>query len=166
MPMTLRPGTTAIRTDTALIDRATSSARLMTREDFVPGAGSSSYRVTTGPGRTLTISPVTPKSASTHSSWRAFSLKASRLTSVSSLMSGGVVKRCSGGSWHSLGVAKGKCTFGRLGAPRRWRDHQLGFGAAGLSLGLANRLQRATAGEARLGLCARHRNCLFPATWF
>ncbi|PWC78740.1 hypothetical protein TSH64_32060 [Azospirillum sp. TSH64] len=70
-PMTLRPGTTATRTDTALIERAMSSARPMTREDLVPGAGSSSYRVTTGPGWTFWISPRTPKSPSTPSSWLA-----------------------------------------------------------------------------------------------
>ena len=42
MPMALRPGTTATRADTALMERAMSSARPMTREDLMPGAGSSS----------------------------------------------------------------------------------------------------------------------------
>ena len=42
MPMALRPCTTATRADTALIERAMSSASEITREDFVPGAGSSS----------------------------------------------------------------------------------------------------------------------------
>ena len=42
MPMALRPGTTATRAATALIERAMSSARPITREDLVPGAGSSS----------------------------------------------------------------------------------------------------------------------------
>ena len=42
MPMALRPDTTATRADSALIERAMSSARLMTREDLMPGAGSSS----------------------------------------------------------------------------------------------------------------------------
>ena len=42
MPITLRPGTVATRADTALIDRAMSSARPMTRLGLVPGAGSSS----------------------------------------------------------------------------------------------------------------------------
>ena len=50
MPMALRPGTTATRADSALIERAMSSARPMTREDLMPGAGSSSYSVTTGAG--------------------------------------------------------------------------------------------------------------------
>ena len=72
MPITLRPGTTATRTDTALMERAISSARPITRDDLVPGAGSSSYRVTTGPGWTFWISPRTPKSASTPSSMTAF----------------------------------------------------------------------------------------------
>ena len=42
MPMTLRPGTTATRADTALIERAMSSASPITRDDLMPGAGSSS----------------------------------------------------------------------------------------------------------------------------
>ena len=42
MPMTLRPCTTATRAETADIERAMSSERPITREDLVPGAGSSS----------------------------------------------------------------------------------------------------------------------------
>ena len=42
MPMALRPGTTATRAEIALIERAMSSARPMTRDDLMPGAGSSS----------------------------------------------------------------------------------------------------------------------------
>ncbi|MOA02129.1 hypothetical protein D3C78_1215670 [compost metagenome] len=42
MPMALRPGTTATRAAIALMERAMSSARPMTREDLMPGAGSSS----------------------------------------------------------------------------------------------------------------------------
>ena len=42
MPMTLRPGTTAIRTETALMERAMSSLSPITRDVLVPGAGSSS----------------------------------------------------------------------------------------------------------------------------
>ncbi len=42
MPITLRPGTTATRAETADIERAMSSDRPMTREDLVPGAGSNS----------------------------------------------------------------------------------------------------------------------------
>ena len=72
MPITLRPGTTAMRTESALIDLAISSANPTTREVFVPGAGSSSYKVTTGPGRTLTISPRIPKSSKTVSKIWAF----------------------------------------------------------------------------------------------
>src|SRR3954469_6152855 len=70
MPMALRPATTATRADSALMERAMSSDRPMTREDLMPGAGSSSYSVTTGPGLALTISPRTPKSPSTPSSAR------------------------------------------------------------------------------------------------
>src|ERR1700749_792087 len=79
--MALRPATTATRADNALIERAMSSARPMTRDDLMPGAGSSSYNVTTGPGLALTISPRTPKSPSTPSSAR-------ELASSSDLLSG------------------------------------------------------------------------------
>src|SRR3984893_16798423 len=81
MPMALRPGTTATRAESALIERAMSSASPITRDDLMPGAGSSSYRVTTGPGFALTISPRTPKSPSTPSSAR-------ELESSSDLLSG------------------------------------------------------------------------------
>ncbi len=60
MPMTLRPVTVAMRTATTERLRAMSSARPMTREERMPGAGSSSYKVTTGPGRISTILPCTP----------------------------------------------------------------------------------------------------------
>ena len=42
MPMALRPDTTATRADIALIERAISSASPITRDDLMPGAGSSS----------------------------------------------------------------------------------------------------------------------------
>ena len=54
------PGTVETRADRADIERAMSSDRPITREAFSPGAGSNSYMVTTGPGRTDTISPRTP----------------------------------------------------------------------------------------------------------
>src|SRR5271155_6126048 len=79
--MALRPWTTATRAETADIDRAMSSASPITRDDLIPGAGSSSYSVTTGPGWALTISPRTPKSPSTPSSAR-------ELVSNSDLLSG------------------------------------------------------------------------------
>src|SRR4030088_2675261 len=72
MPIALRPAMTATRADNALIERAISSASPITRDDLMPGAGSSSYSVTTGPGFALTISPRTPKSPSTPSSAREF----------------------------------------------------------------------------------------------
>ena len=50
MPMALRPGTTATRTEAALIERAMSSASAITRDDLMPRAGSNSNSVTTGPG--------------------------------------------------------------------------------------------------------------------
>ena len=42
MPIALRPGTTATRAESALIERAMSSERPITRDDLMPGAGSSS----------------------------------------------------------------------------------------------------------------------------
>ena len=65
MPITLRPGMVATRADSADMLRAMSSASWMTRLALIPLAGSSSYMVTTGPGRTSTISPLTWKSSST-----------------------------------------------------------------------------------------------------
>ncbi len=64
MPMASLPGTTAMRA--GLVDqRAMSSERLTTREDFVPRTGSSSKSVMTGPGQIPDMCPFTPKSAST-----------------------------------------------------------------------------------------------------
>ncbi len=60
MPITERPGTVDTRADSADMLRAMSSAKPITRLAFSPGAGSSSYIVTTGPGRTAVISPLTP----------------------------------------------------------------------------------------------------------
>ena len=65
MPITLRPGMVATRADNADMLRAMSSASWMTRLALIPLAGSSSYMVTTGPGRTSTMSPRTWKSSST-----------------------------------------------------------------------------------------------------
>jgi hypothetical protein len=73
-----------------------SSASEMTRDDFVPGAGSSSYRVTTGPGRTLTISPRTPKSSRVDSSRVAFCSSAS-LDTVGVVGRFGSVRSCRAG---------------------------------------------------------------------
>src|SRR4051794_7529836 len=98
--MALRPGTTATRAETADIERAMSSASPITRLDFVPGAGSSSYNVTTGPGRTLMISPRTPKSSSVDSSKVAFCSSASADT-VAALDFLGSVRCASGGSWYA-----------------------------------------------------------------
>src|SRR3984957_7640788 len=81
MPMALRPGTTATRAESALIERAISSAGPVTRHDLIPGRGSSSDSVTTGPGLDLTISPRTPKSPRAPSSAR-------ELVSNSDLLSG------------------------------------------------------------------------------
>ena len=87
MPITLRPGMVATRADSADMLRAMSSASWMTRLALMPLAGSSSYMVTTGPGRTSTISPLTEKSSSTDSSRRA--LRSSAALSSATLAGGG-----------------------------------------------------------------------------
>ena len=50
MPITVRPGIVATRAESADMLRAISSAGWITRLALMPGAGSSSYMVTTGPG--------------------------------------------------------------------------------------------------------------------
>ena len=60
IPITVFPGIVETRADSADIERAISSERPITLLAFKPGAGSSSYIVTTGPGLTDTISPRTP----------------------------------------------------------------------------------------------------------
>jgi hypothetical protein len=48
------------------------------RDTLMPGAGSYSYMVITGPGWTFTTRPSTPKSASFFSSTREFAISSSR----------------------------------------------------------------------------------------
>ena len=98
MPMTVRPGIGAMRADSADMLRAMSSARFDTRLALVPGAGSSSYMVTTGPGRTAVITPLTWKSSSTDSSKRA--LRSSAALSICPAgVSGAGASRSIEGSW-------------------------------------------------------------------
>ena len=78
--------------------RAMSSARPITRLALMPGAGSSSYIVTTGPVRTAVISPLTLKSSSTFSSSRALRSSAS-LSSLGAVSAGGSASRSRLGSW-------------------------------------------------------------------
>ncbi len=49
----------------------------MTLDDLIPGAGSNSYKVTTGPGFTLIISPLMPNSSKIVSNDPAFFSKIS-----------------------------------------------------------------------------------------
>jgi len=94
----LRPGMVATRADKADMLRAMSSASWMTRLALMPLAGSSSYMVTTGPGRTSTMSPRTWKSSSTDSSRRA--LRSSPARSICCFpFSGARARRSSVGSW-------------------------------------------------------------------
>ena len=97
MPITLRPGIVATRADSADMLRAMSSASWITRLALIPLAGSSSYIVTTGPGRTSTMSPRTWKSSSTLSSRRA--LRSSPARSIGVLLPAGAApSKASGGS--------------------------------------------------------------------
>ena len=65
IPTTGLPGIGAsTRTESARSAIERSSARLTMRFTFTPGAGSNSKVVITGPGRTATTLPMTPKSAS------------------------------------------------------------------------------------------------------
>ena len=89
MPITLRPGMVATRADSADMLRAMSSASWMTRLALMPLAGSSSYMVTTGPGRTSTMSPRTWKSSSTLSSSRALRSRPARSILPLGLSGGG-----------------------------------------------------------------------------
>ena len=68
------------------------------REDFVPRAGSSSNRVTTGPGRISRTSPLTEKSASTSSSRRAVPRSTVCVSSGAGFAPDARFKRLSGGA--------------------------------------------------------------------
>ena len=62
MPTVFFPGIVAIRADSELVLRAISSAKLIIFETFIPGAGSNSFKLTTGPWLIFIILPSTPKS--------------------------------------------------------------------------------------------------------
>ena len=61
--MVLLPGIVAILADSELVFLAISSERLIIFDTLTPGAGSNSYKVTTGPWLTFLTSPSTPKSS-------------------------------------------------------------------------------------------------------
>ena len=56
------PGIVEIRADSELVLRAISSDRLIIFETLTPGAGSNSFKLTTGPLLIFFIFPSTPKS--------------------------------------------------------------------------------------------------------
>ena len=60
--MVLLPGIVAILADSELVFLAISSDKFMIFETFTPGAGSNSFKVTTGPWLIFLILPLTPKS--------------------------------------------------------------------------------------------------------
>ena len=95
--MTLRPGTMAARAEVTLSERAMSSARATTRDDFVPRAGSSSNSVTTGPGLISRTSPLIEKSASTSSSRRAVPRSTDWVKAGPALVAAGRRRRLSDG---------------------------------------------------------------------
>ena len=111
MPITVRPGIEETRAEIALMLRAMSSARPITRLALMPGAGSSSYMVTTGPVRTAEISPLTLKSSSTVSRRRALRSRLS-LSTLGFELAGGSARMSSGGSSYLSNRS-----FWRLSAP-------------------------------------------------
>ena len=62
IPTVFFPGIVAIRADSELVFRAMSSERFIILETLIPGAGSNSFKVTTGPWLIFLILPSTPKS--------------------------------------------------------------------------------------------------------
>ena len=62
IPTVFFPGIVAIRADSELVFRAISSERFIILETLIPGAGSNSFKVTTGPWLIFLILPSTPKS--------------------------------------------------------------------------------------------------------
>ena len=63
IPIVFLPGTVATLADIELVYLAISSDKLMILDTFIPGAGSNSFNVTTGPQLILLILPSTPKSS-------------------------------------------------------------------------------------------------------
>ena len=77
IPTTGLPGMGAsTRTESARSAIERSSASVTMRFTFTPGAGSNSKVVITGPGRTATTLPITPKSASFVSRMRELAMRA------------------------------------------------------------------------------------------
>ena len=91
------PGITAILADVELIDLEISSASDITLDDFTPGAGSNSYKVTKGPGLTLIIFPLIPKSLNVVVKRALFSLICFSETLFSFLSDGTSLRRSSPG---------------------------------------------------------------------
>ena len=67
MPTVFLPGITATLVDVELVFLAISSDRFIIFETFIPGAGSNSYKLTTGPLLIFFIFPSIPKSIKTFS---------------------------------------------------------------------------------------------------
>ena len=63
IPIVFLPVTVAILVDTELVLLAISSDKFIILDVLIPAAGSNSYKVTTGPGLTLFILPIIPKSS-------------------------------------------------------------------------------------------------------
>ena len=159
MPMTLRPGMVATRADSADMLRAMSSASWITRLALMPLAGSSSYIVTTGPGRTSTMSPRTWKSSSTDSSSRALRSSPARSIGVRPFSGGGASRSTSAA--RNCRQAPGSAALAGL------RIGGAADGAIGLAGSVTDTLGRDLGGAAAAGLVPRglgpaRRGCLDP----
>ena len=126
------------------IERAMSSAKATTRPCFTPGAGTSSYRVTTGPGRIWSIWPRTPNSCSTPSSILALAFSDS--SSTEAVRWAGLARMPSGGRSNSpSGRAKSKAVWstsvraglGALTAATRGSGAEAARGAGAAGTGIS-----------------------------
>jgi hypothetical protein len=169
IPIAFLPGTTATRAETADIERAMSSARVMTREDLTPGAGSISNRVMIGAGAHFLDAALDAEFLEDGGQAlglgeervlvKGFAalfgdLQAGQAKAGASRCGGGWARRLSGHWWFSVrGAARrsaGRAAAGRLRLPRHLRPRP-----SGRRSGCRLRPRHRTAGSARTGRSRR-----------
>ena len=118
-----RPGTGPnTRTAPAFIASARSSARFTTWLTLIPGPGSNSYPVMTGPGLIRAMCPLTPKSSSRFRRCSAFWRSSSSLSVRRVALTAGALRSDTGGSWNvAPGWANPKISCFAAAAVRRAR---------------------------------------------